>query len=130
MCDKTEGYRTFKFSARLTGRAALLSSYVGSFRGALFTGVLAVMVRIQRRRTKGWSMPPAAKYVGRLGNPFVDASKMERGAAYQRAFSVVELSVHENFVRCELQGYEAICYWCRVNESCHADLFVDIRNAT
>ena len=40
------------------------------------------MKRIQRKRTKGWKMPPTAKYVGRptqWGNPFV-VSQNKTGA--------------------------------------------------
>jgi len=43
--------------------------------------------RLQRRRTKGWRMPPGAVYVGRpteWGNPFVCSTRAESVAAYRK----------------------------------------------
>ena len=90
------------------------------------------MIRIQRKRSKGWRMPADAKYVGRpsrLGNPFVDGSASERVSEFRRAFYAGELLIDEEFVRSELTGFQAVCCWCREEEPCHADLFVEIMNA-
>ena len=77
-------------------------------------------------------MPADAKYVGRpsrLGNPFVHGSTTERAIEYRRAFYAGELPVDEEFVRHELKGYRAVCCWCREDEPCHADMFVEIMSA-
>ena len=90
------------------------------------------MERIQRRRIKGWRMPPRTKYVGRpgaLGNPFTEGTKAEQIAEYRRAFYAGELGIDEAYVREELNGFDFVCCWCREDEPCHADLHVEIVNA-
>lgn len=92
-------------------------------------------VRIQRKRTKGWRMPPNTIYVGRptkWGNPFkptgpdytvavVDA--LEKYKAY--------LAQKPNLItaaRRELCGKDLGC-WCRLDQPCHADILLKIANA-
>ena len=78
-------------------------------------------------------MLPRPKYVGRpgaLGNSFTEGTKAEQIAEYRRAFCAGELGIDEAYVRRELSGFEFVCCWCREDEPCHADLHVEIVNAT
>lgn len=66
--------------------------------------------RIQRKRTKGWRMPPDAVYVGRptkWGNPFDIAIMIE--------------SINE------LRGKDLAC-WCPLDRPCHADVLLELAN--
>ena len=88
--------------------------------------------RIQRKRIKGWRMPPRTKYAGRpgpLGNPFTEGTKADRAQKYRQAFYAGELQIDEDFVRSELAEFDFVCCWCREDEPCHCDLFVEIMNA-
>lgn len=103
-------------------------------------------IRIQRKRTKGWSMPPDATYVGRptrWANPcrvgmFKDYTTADAVRDYQlwierdpsvRTFdnafgpppSILE-------VRAALRGKNLAC-WCRPSDPCHADVLLEIANA-
>ena len=91
--------------------------------------------RIQRKRTKGWRMPPSTVYVGRptkWGNPF-------RGQG-QPAEVLTEMYAHvlENDmgwplkcsleeVRRELRGKNLAC-WCPLDQPCHADVLLELAN--
>lgn len=100
-------------------------------------------VRIQRRRTKGWKMPPNTVYVGRpskWGNPwsashhdhehhpsipFVppsdEAQSREEAVAKFRAYAVsLDLT--------ELRGKNLAC-WCHSNWPCHAGVLLELANA-
>lgn len=68
------------------------------------TDSIAQPKRIQRRRTKGWRMPPGAVYVGR---PTVLADR-------------VDVS--------ELRGRDLAC-WCPLDAPCHADLLIELANS-
>ncbi len=81
--------------------------------------------RIQRKRTKGWRMPPNAVYVGRptkWGNPF-DVAKTGRVPAVLRfaceVAPLLDLS--------ELRGKDLAC-WCRLDQECHADVLLELAN--
>ena len=77
-------------------------------------------------------MPPKTKYVGRpglLGNPFTEGTKAERAEAHKQAFYAGELGIDEDDVVRELDGFDFACCWCREDEPCHADLWVEIINA-
>lgn len=113
--------------------------------------------RIQRKRTKGWKMPPNTVYVGRpskWGNPF-------RVGDYYMAFAPstdapLTISHFENFAGCDgeitiiktpahavaayrdylkhsaldirdLRGKNLAC-WCKLDEPCHADVLLEIAN--
>lgn len=99
--------------------------------------------RIQRKRTKGWTMPPGAIYVGRgtrWGNPFKvgDHHRLIGRPVRDRAEAVelyelhtgpmgsYELEVDE--VRAELAGRDLAC-WCPPGEPCHADVLLRIANS-
>jgi hypothetical protein len=88
--------------------------------------------RIQRKRTKGWKMPPNTVYVGRpncWGNPFVivpgisaaEAVKRYRESVTMRAGTVARIQNH-------LRGKDLAC-WCRLDAPCHADVLLEIANS-
>lgn len=101
-------------------------------------------VRIQRKRTKGWRMPPNTVYVGRpskWANPF-RISKWGRRQAVEMfrtallgpvtpiqaaAFmSVWDKRLTPEAVM-ELRGVDVAC-WCREDEPCHSDILLEIAN--
>lgn len=104
--------------------------------------------RIQRKRTKGWRMPPGAVYVGRpskWGNPFpvdiygqdgavdrfrrllngeMTAREVNRSSAYfnpSLARFRIRISVGM------LRGKDLAC-WCPLDEPCHADVLLEWAN--
>lgn len=91
--------------------------------------------RIQRKRTKGWKMPPDAIYVGRptrWGNPYrVEVLGREEAMRRFRAL----LDRHERGLETEfpvpnldeLRGKDLIC-WCRLDQACHADILLEKAN--
>ena|SRR6185312_13863627 len=100
--------------------------------------------RIQRKRTKGWKMPPNTVAVSRpslFGNPFVGDTCVED---YRRwlagKMSVAEFTEknHAAFVHSwdcstvrgaakELRGKNLAC-WCALDQPCHADVLLEIAN--
>ena len=106
--------------------------------------------RIQRRRTKGWRMPPNTVYVGRpsiWGNPF----EVGGGVTHQMAVSCYALHLRDywGWVSSEtqrafypwpvqstafkewlapLKGRD-LCCWCALEGPCHADMLLEIANA-
>jgi hypothetical protein len=111
-------------------------------------------VRIQRKRTKGWRMPPSTVYVGRptrWGNPFpVGKYGPVAAVEYFRAFLVGEFvpAAEADYRQGErvfygpapallypgevaaifLRGKNLAC-WCALNEPCHADVLLEVANA-
>lgn len=105
-------------------------------------------VRVQRKRTKGWKMPPNTVYVGRgskWGNPFKIGSeyvrsKMEPGGGQKantvsdnahavqlyRRFTAREVKIQVEAYQ-ELRGKNLAC-WCRPDQPCHADVLLEIAN--
>ena len=83
--------------------------------------------RIQRKRTKGWRMPPNTVYVGRptkWGNPYrvgdpdiPDANSAQNSFRNQAAALPVE----------ELRGKDIAC-WCPLDQPCHADVLLELAN--
>ena len=109
--------------------------------------------RIQRRRTKGYRLPPGAVYVGRptvYGNPWTaaDARSYDIPVAERQAWAVARYrrellerggTGEEQFVttaeiRAQLAGKDLAC-WCRLEDAhgnhvpCHADVLLEISNA-
>ena len=91
--------------------------------------------RIQRKRTKGWRMPPNTVYVGRptkWGNPW---TVIEFGA--ERAVALFEKMVirHREMAQergltksvHELRGKDLAC-WCPLDAPCHADVLLKAAN--
>ena len=113
--------------------------------------------RIQRKRTKGWRMPPDTVYVGRggaWGNPYrigkvgldlrylapeireealtssANLHPYGRGdaiQAFQYSLERGQLSYTEVDIRRELRGKNLAC-WCKPGDMCHADLLLEIAN--
>lgn len=103
--------------------------------------------RIQRKRTKGWKMPPNTVYVGRgsaWGNPFVvgvdgDAVECIRKFAdylmpYRHhgknsgldKFFLSEMHIRD--IQFQLRGKNLAC-WCPLDQPCHADFLLAQANA-
>jgi hypothetical protein len=94
--------------------------------------------RIQRKRTKGWKMPPNTVYVGRpskWGNPYFIGGESYGGIIikttsialeeYRRLFSrIPDLAV---VAQQELRGKDLAC-WCKEGEECHADFLLKVAN--
>lgn len=90
--------------------------------------------RIQRKRAKGWRMPPGTIYVGRgtkWGNPHTVAecgSKEEAVARYsQDITNDPDLSARVRVIVQELGGRNLAC-WCPDGAPCHADVLLEIAN--
>ncbi len=104
--------------------------------------------RIQRKRSKGWRMPPNTVYVGRgskWGNPF-KVFKEKTGGYSIRKMRVrpfkQEIEAINYSVKCyrdrkaryfppswldELKGKNLAC-WCRLDSPCHVDVLLGIAN--
>lgn len=83
--------------------------------------------RIQRKRTKGWKMPPNTVYVGRgsrWGNPFTFANSGNVHPALRFACEVAPLMQGIETLR----GKDLAC-WCSLEAECHADVLLEIANA-
>jgi len=106
-------------------------------------------IRIQRKRAKGWRMPPNTVYVGRpskWGNPFSIGSIYinEKGSIDEHLlFGGIEITDRKiaveifkkqitdkniELTRRELKGKNLAC-WCPLNQPCHADVLLEIANS-
>lgn len=85
--------------------------------------------RIQRRRTKGWRMPPNTRYAGRpgpWGNPFRvgdpgvpdPAAAVARFAAWLPHQHTLVAAARET-----LDGVNLAC-WCPLSQPCHVDVWL------
>lgn len=87
-------------------------------------------VRIQRRRTRGWRMPPGTVVVSRpsrWGNPYAVTMygrtlAVELFAAYLQGKPELLAAV-----RRELRGRNLAC-WCALDQPCHADVLLRVAN--
>lgn len=103
--------------------------------------------RIQRKRTKGWRMPPNTVYVGRNAskkhpNPFANPYKIGMTAYLGYAVGKVKLETTEELIEAfrinvvpqlisyfdDLKGKNLAC-WCRLDRPCHADLLLELGNS-
>lgn len=96
--------------------------------------------RIQRKRTKGWRMPPNTIYVGRptrYGNPFkvgelnADTGKivtLEKCLEYFRFYlqRKYQGALLVEFLA-PLRGKNLACF-CKESEPCHADILLELAN--
>lgn len=98
--------------------------------------------RIQRKRTKGWRMPPNAVYVGRpskWGNRFQVGETLDYGeititpelavCLYENHLAQLEkrgILVVKDKIK-ELQGKDLAC-WCPLDQPCHADVLLRLAN--
>ena len=89
-------------------------------------------IRVQRKRTKGWKMPPNTVSVcrpGKWGNPFRVGDGRDPGEA---------VNAYEWWIRDQggrhllndlhqLRGKNLACY-CPLDQACHADVLLDLAN--
>ena len=83
--------------------------------------------RIQRKRTKGWKMPPGAVYVGRptiWGNPW-SVEKYGRDEAVRMYRDEIMHDLPGALT--QLRGRDLAC-WCRLDQVCHADVLIELAN--
>lgn len=97
--------------------------------------------RIQRRRTRGWRMPPGAVYVGRgtkWANPYQVAKGPDGmwlvacpdGGSIRRYTRREWLATRPDLIaeaRRELSGRPLAC-WCPLDRPCHADVLLHVAN--
>ena len=100
-------------------------------------------VRIQRKRTKGWKMPPNTVYVGRptkWGNPYkigdpypyvhwvrIDAETAVYLFELLWAGIAVERDYRPDEWIADLHGKDLAC-WCAPDQPCHADVLLRLAN--
>jgi hypothetical protein len=99
--------------------------------------------RIQRKRTRGWKMPPNTVYVGRptqWGNPFSAAKPYQvaggkfllksasEAASLFRQYVVGRLENGTGYPLAALRGKNLAC-WCPLDKPCHADVLLELANA-
>jgi len=108
--------------------------------------------RIQRKRTKGWRMPPNTCYCGRgskWGNPFkvgapvplyiwwmyldyADMVKYKDNTPVPDSKEAVRL--YRKYARPskreldELRKYDHLACWCRLDAPCHIDVIIEMLN--
>jgi len=91
-------------------------------------------VRIQRRRTKGWRLPPGAIYVGRpskWGNPYRVGTCLIPDA--EAAVAAFRANLPTKLECTELRGHDLAC-WCPLTLPdgsrcpCHADVLLELAN--
>lgn len=101
--------------------------------------------RLQRKRTKGWRMPPGAIDVtrsGPWGNPFVVTEKVAPGKVVGGSYFAVPTAAdavdcfreyahmksgYIAAVRQHLRGRDLVC-WCPPGSPCHADVLLELAN--
>lgn len=95
-------------------------------------------IRIQRKRSKGWRMPPNTISVtrpGKFGNPLSTASEFAAALDVFTAYPNVErlhsLTDDQNrrmrWIAShlgDLRGHDLAC-WCSVEKPCHAQVLLD-----
>lgn len=88
--------------------------------------------RIQRRRMKGWRMPPNTLSVtrpGRWGNPYsVEEHGREEAIRLFRVRLVELCPDMAARARRELRGLNLAC-WCPIGQPCHADVLLEVANS-
>ena len=91
------------------------------------------MKRIQRKRTKGWRMPPNTVYVGRpskWGNPYrvgqlVNGMPISRLAAKNYyAGTHLFLLIHRDGLDIDELADKILACWCALDQPCHADVLI------
>jgi Domain of unknown function (DUF4326) len=97
-------------------------------------------IRIQRKRTKGWKMPPNTVYVGRpsyWGNMY-RVGKLSSDAKYpvsnEQAVAFYRQRISQSHyyfleeIKESLKGKNLAC-WCPLDQPCHADVLLEIANS-
>lgn len=86
-------------------------------------------IRVQRKRTKGWKMPPNTVYVGRptkWGNPYIFKDRPDMAT---KCFAEFFPSRKDNVIMAlkELRGKNLACF-CPLDQPCHADVLLKLAN--
>ena len=93
--------------------------------------------RIQRKRSKGWTKPEGAVYVGRgtqWGNPFRVCGDQTRALVVEKyRYEIVRMGggivgFNHLWVQRHLRGKDLMC-WCPLDQPCHADVLLELANA-
>lgn len=88
-------------------------------------------MRVQRKRVKGWKMPPNTVYVGRptvCGNPF-EIGKDGRNEVLRKYREWLKDRLEENPEFLEpLRGKNLAC-WCPLDQPCHVDILLEFLNS-
>jgi len=107
--------------------------------------------RIQLKRTRGWRLPENAISVarpGRWGNPFkigADVDDVPYWIVKQAGHSIFSLAAGAKITRelaiaffrvwaiknldlTPLRDKDYLACWCRLDESCHADVIIELLN--
>lgn len=91
-------------------------------------------IRVQRKRTKGFRLPPNTISVtrpGKWGNPFTVKEFGNLGAVWKYEKWIKEtldgMEVADR-AREELRGYNLACF-CSQDSECHADILLEIANS-
>ena len=103
--------------------------------------------RIQRKRTKGWRLPPGTVVVSRptkWGNPFTPGQEivrecMEPGGGQKSVYvanAEQAVCAYRRFLsqrlrieaKLELRDKDLAC-WCPLDSACHADVLLRIANS-
>lgn len=100
-------------------------------------------VRIQRKRTKGWKMPPNTIYVGRptiYGNPIkiLDDVQSKNGLEWVVSNASDAVMAYKEFLELSPQAPSIemikklkgknLCCWCSLDKPCHADILLKLAN--
>ena len=95
-------------------------------------------IRVQRKRTKGWKMPPNTVYVGRANgvsiytvyqNPYRIGVDGDREKVLNLYVKQVVPSFDFSILRKRLGGKNLAC-WCALDQPCHADIVLELANAS
>ena len=90
------------------------------------------IIRIQRKRIKGWKMPLNTVYVGRptrWGNPWiVNKNNKAKDVVNHYEEWVMSNGLFVLDIKTELEGKNLAC-WCPLNQPCHADVLLKIANS-
>lgn len=91
--------------------------------------------RIQRKRSKGWTMPENTVYVGKgskWGNPFrIGKEAVDAQDACNNFRFMLTHPENKNLrakAKFELKGKNLAC-WCALDKPCHADVLLEIVNS-
>jgi hypothetical protein len=88
--------------------------------------------RIQRKRTKGWKMPPNTVSVtrpGQWGNPFKVSPGHDAAACVRefRAYVIGRIEAGTGYPLAALRGKNLACF-CPLDQPCHADVLLELAN--
>jgi len=91
------------------------------------------MKRVQRKREKGYRLPPNTLVITRgtkYGNPHKMENESEREKCIAQFARDISKALIAEFVReCEEKGIENLACFCPLDKTCHADVWIEIWEA-